>query len=52
MDLFNTKQKRLERENKALIETCEVLSNQAIMKDIKKSLKQIYNGKFSPLSKL
>jgi hypothetical protein len=48
----NTTKKMILKENKALLETCEVLSDQEIMKDIKKSLNQIYKGKCTPLSKL
>mgnify|MGYP001501973646 CR=1 FL=1 len=43
---------KLKIENKALKETCDILGDQEVMKDIKKSLKQICEGKFVPLSKL
>jgi len=54
MNLFGSsaKERMLLKENKSLRETCNILSDQNVMKDIQKSLKQIYKGKFSPLSKL
>lgn len=46
------KMEYLKKENKALKETCEILSDQETMKSIKTSLKQILKGKHIPLSKL
>lgn len=43
---------KLKEENKLLKETCEVLSDRKIMKELKASLQQIRVGKFIPLSKL
>jgi hypothetical protein len=44
--------KRLRRENKALRETCEILSEKPLMCKIEKSLRDIRAGKGIPLSKL
>tara|TARA_Y100000310_G_C20407167_1_gene680217 strand:+ start:635 stop:784 length:150 start_codon:yes stop_codon:yes gene_type:complete len=43
---------KLEKENEALRETCEVLADEKTMDVIKKSLKQIAEGKGIPLSQL
>ena len=40
------------RENKILKETCEILADKKIMRDIKSSLAQIRKGKGIPLSQL
>jgi hypothetical protein len=43
---------RLRKENRALRETCEILADTKLMQDIKKSMRQIRQGKVIPLSKL
>jgi uncharacterized protein (UPF0147 family) len=43
---------KLKRENRLLKETCEVLADKGILKNIRKSLEEIKEGKFIPLSKL
>jgi len=43
---------RLRAENRALKETCEILADTDLMQDIKKSMRQIRQGKVIPLSKL
>jgi hypothetical protein len=43
---------QLRAENRALKETCEVLADTRLMQDIKKSMRQIRQGKVIPLSKL
>lgn len=43
---------KLKEENKILKETCEVLSDERLLKDINLSLKQIREGRGMPLSKL
>jgi len=44
--------RKLEQENKALRETCEILSDEKVMREIKDSLEQIRKGKFTPLNEL
>ena len=44
--------KRLKSENRALKETCEILSDKKVMSDIKKSLDEIKSGKFVTISNL
>ena len=44
--------KRLEAENKALRETCEILADKKLMREIRASLKEIRAGKVIPVSKL
>ena len=46
------KESNLKKEIKAWKETCEIIGDKEIMESIKKSLKQIANGKGIPLSKL
>jgi hypothetical protein len=43
---------RLRRENRAVKETCEILADNKVMRDIKTSLRQIRAGKGIPLSRL
>lgn len=44
--------KKLKAENRSLRETCEILADKRLMKDIKKSLKEIKSGKFLTLADL
>ncbi|MFW5704467.1 MAG: hypothetical protein ACOCXG_01370 [Nanoarchaeota archaeon] len=43
---------KLRKENKILMETCEVLSNSKVMHDIKDSLKEISQGEYYKISDL
>lgn len=43
---------KLRKENLALKETCEILSNPKIMKDIKDSLDEVSKGEYVSLSDL
>ena len=43
------KTEQLMKENKSLKETCEILSNTDIMRDIKKSLDDINKGRYTKL---
>lgn len=47
-----SKEEKMKQEIKAWRETCEILSNEKIMRSIQKSLKQISEGKEIPLSRL
>jgi len=49
---MQNKIRRLELENKTLKETCDILSDEKVMKDIQNSLKQISAGKGILLSQL
>lgn len=46
------KLKKLKRENKSLKETCEILSDNKLLKDIKRSLNEIEKGKYIRVSDL
>jgi hypothetical protein len=43
---------KLRKENIALRETCEILSDEKVMKDIKSSLKDISKGDYINISEL
>jgi len=43
---------KLKKENKALKETCEILSDKKVMADIRQSLKEIKQGKYIKASDL